>query len=95
MEGLCSTLIDVMLLGRTIVTTTAGGIPDLLGDESIAWTVPPRDPPALADAILSALASPDECAARQERARRRARDFFTADRMVESTLEVYREVMGL
>lgn len=30
-EGLCSTLIDVMLSGRPIVATTTGGIPDLLG----------------------------------------------------------------
>jgi len=30
-EGLCSTLIDVMLAGRPIVATAAGGIPDLLG----------------------------------------------------------------
>ena len=47
LEGLCSTLIDVMLAGRPIVTTTAGGIPDLVGrDESggepVAWLVPPR-----------------------------------------------------
>ncbi len=46
MEGLCSTLIDVMLAGCPIVTTTAGGIPDLVGGESatepVAWTVPPR-----------------------------------------------------
>ena len=33
-EGLCSTLIDVMLAGRPIVATTAGGIPDLLGRSS-------------------------------------------------------------
>ncbi len=33
LEGLCSTLIDVMLARRTIVTTTAGGIPDLVGGD--------------------------------------------------------------
>ena len=32
-EGLCSTLIDVMLAERTIVATTAGGIPDLVGSD--------------------------------------------------------------
>jgi glycosyltransferase involved in cell wall biosynthesis len=94
MEGLCSTLIDVMLAARPIVTTTAGGIPDLVGAQEggVAWTVPPRDSQKLAAAILRALASPDECAAMQERARRRAEQFFTADCMVEATLAVYREV---
>jgi glycosyltransferase involved in cell wall biosynthesis len=116
MEGLCSTLIDVMLAGRTIVTTTAGGIPDLVGSDEhrdcpefrisengtvpfsatapVAWTVPPRDPKALAEAILDALASPEKCAGMQQRARRRAEDRFTADCMVEGTLAVYREAMS-
>jgi L-malate glycosyltransferase len=97
MEGLCSTLIDVMLAERTIVATTAGGIPDLLsGDQSgagpVAWTVPPRDSKALAAAILRALASPEECAPMQKQARRRAEEHFTADSMVENTLAVYREI---
>jgi L-malate glycosyltransferase len=100
MEGLCSTLIDVMLAGRTIVTTTAGGIPDLVGSDEpgtgeghFAWTVPPCDSIRLADAILLALASPNECAAMQQRACRRAEQLFTADCMVEATLAVYREIV--
>jgi L-malate glycosyltransferase len=96
LEGLCSTLIDVMLAGRPIVTTKAGGIPDLVGrDESggepVAWLVPPRDGPALAEAILDALASPERCTAMLKRARERALRRFTANCMVEATLAVYRE----
>jgi L-malate glycosyltransferase len=100
LEGLCSTLIDVMLAERTIVTTTAGGIPDLLGNDDlsgapVAWMVPPRDPNSLAIAILDALASPEKCAGMQKRARRRAEDRFTADCMVEGTLAVYREAIDV
>ena len=95
MEGLCTALIDAMLAPRTIVTTTAGGIPDLLGDNAghqpLAWTVPPRDPPALARSILGGIAAPDASAAMRERARRRAEQHFTADCMVEATLSVFRE----
>ena len=96
LEGLCSTLIDVMLAGRTIVTTTAGGIPELVGADSpggspMAWMAPPRNPKALADAILRALASPEECAQMRQHARRRVHKRFTADCMVEGTLAVYRE----
>jgi L-malate glycosyltransferase len=119
-EGLCSTLIDAMLAQRTIVTTTAGGIPELVGgtitpkgtvpfssdenwdspllpetdSDSVAWTVPPRDPPALARAILRALASPSECASMQWQALRRAELLFTADSMVDATLAVYEELIG-
>ncbi len=135
LEGLCSTLIDVMLARRPIVATTAGGIPDLVGDsrwggsstatptvdsdddsrwggsstatptvdsddnrgsdaEPVACLVPPRDPAALSDAILQALASPERCAAMQERAYRRASHRFTADCMVEATLAVYHEMVS-
>ena len=99
LEGLCSTLIDVMLAQRTIVTTSAGGIPDLVGgdqagDPPAAWIVPPRNPKALADAIVHALASPDESRAMCERACQRAKERFTADCMVEATLAVYRETAG-
>ena len=98
MEGLCTTLIDVMLAGRTIATTMAGGIPDLVGPNDadggpVAWLAPPRDPPALAEAIIRALSSPEQAAAMRERARLRAERLFTADRMVEATLAVYREVL--
>ena len=114
-EGLCSTLIDVMLAECPIVATTAGGIPDLVGSrtgcqpvqsnteqtgfqpvphEPVAWLVPPRDPRALARAILHALDSPDQCAAMRRRALHRAEQRFTADQMVESTLAVYRELIA-
>jgi glycosyltransferase involved in cell wall biosynthesis len=98
LEGLCSTLIDVMLAGRTIVTTTAGGIPDLVGanesdGEPVAWLAPPRNPAALAEAILRALASPDQCAVMRQRACLRAERLFTADHMVEATLTVYRQAL--
>jgi glycosyltransferase involved in cell wall biosynthesis len=100
LEGLCSTLIDVMLARRTIVTTTAGGIPDLVGDDEsaagpVAWIVSPRDPKALAEAICHALASPEESARMQSRAYRRAEERFTAESMVDGTLAVYREVAGM
>jgi glycosyltransferase involved in cell wall biosynthesis len=100
MEGLGSTLIDAMLARRAIVTTTAGGIPDLTasdqrGAEPLAWSVPPRDPQALADAILDAIASPETRALFQQRARQRAEQWFTVDPMIESTLCVYRELLDL
>lgn len=98
LEGLCSTLIDVMLAGRTIVATTAGGIPDLLGkntdEKPVAWLVPPRDPQRLAETVNHALTSPVECAEMRERAAQRALQHFTADCMVEATLAVYEEGLG-
>jgi glycosyltransferase involved in cell wall biosynthesis len=97
-EGLCTSLIDAMLAARPIVTTTAGGIMDLVGERlgaaPVAWAVPPRDSPALAAATLEALSSPGERLRRQELARSRAERHFTSRAMINATLAVYHEVLG-
>jgi glycosyltransferase involved in cell wall biosynthesis len=98
MEGFCSVLIEAMLAGVPIITTAVGGIPEVVGSDGsapdpVAWTVPAGDSKALSAAILEALASPQNRLERGLRGKQRALAQFTANRMVESTLEVYREVL--
>jgi glycosyltransferase involved in cell wall biosynthesis len=96
MEGLCSTLIDVMIAKTPIVATTAGGIPDLLGarkeDRPVAILVPPSNPTALANAINHALADLPALQPMVAAAEQRAIQCFTDEQMVEGTLAVYREL---
>ena len=82
-----------------MVTTTAGGIPEVTGwgdpqVEPTAWSVPPRDPQSLAAAIREALDRPDRAALLAERARCRALRLFTSAAMVEATLAAFREFLG-
>ncbi|MFV2068431.1 MAG: glycosyltransferase [Pirellulales bacterium] len=97
-EGLCSALIEAMAAGCPVVTTRVGGIAELVpaGEDRwpLAWAVPPHDPASLTRAIGSALGAPHDRAIRAERARRRAIEYFTADRMVRQTLAVYHELLG-
>jgi glycosyltransferase involved in cell wall biosynthesis len=97
-EGICSVLIESMLAECPIVTTTAGGIPELLEaadkGEPLAWTAPAGDAPALAAAILDALSSASQRARRAQRARAHAEACFTDDRMVDNTLAVYHELLA-
>jgi len=97
-EALGVALMEAMLAGCPVVTTTAGGIPDLTGGddpqkEPVAWSVPPSDARAMAEAILHALDQPALRKDRVERARRRVLGQFTADRMVEATIGVYCEIL--
>ena len=100
-EGLCSTLIDAMFAGTPIITTTAGGIPDLVGpcgdEAAVARMVRSRDPAALADAVSEALRSLVDgvpiFGVDVTRARDRAWRRFTAAAMIEGTLAVYRRAM--
>ena len=91
-EGLGTSLLDAMACGKPIVATTAGGMPEVVVDGRTGLLVPPRDHEALAEAIVRLLR--DE-SARQEMAAAglaRVRSRFSAERMVQDTLEVYRRV---
>ena len=96
LEGLGSSLIDAMLAARPVVTTTAGGIPELLGNGSppVAWAVRPNDAAALANALRTALTSTAVAAQRAAGAQRHARQYFTADEMVRKTLELYEQSLS-
>jgi glycosyltransferase involved in cell wall biosynthesis len=58
------------------------------------WLVPPDNPGELARALELALAMPDDARARLAvRARRLVQQHFTVERMAESTMAVYRELL--
>lgn len=98
MEGLGTSVIDAMFAGTPIVTTEAGGIPELVRqregeDGPCAWIVPPENPEALRRAIIEALENKEERVKRSERARERANREFTAEAMVERTVAAYRTAL--
>jgi len=92
LEGLCTSIIDAQSLGVPVVATDTGGIPDLVTDGATGWLVPPRRPEALAEAVVAALADPAEAARRADAARDSVRA-FSAERMVERSIEEYRRVI--
>jgi glycosyltransferase involved in cell wall biosynthesis len=91
MEGLGTSLLDAMAFARPIVATSAGGIPEAVEDGVTGRLVPPRDPEALADAIVQVLSDERLMKAMGAAGRLRFEQRFTADRMVEETLAVYGE----
>ena len=88
-EGLPISLVEAMALGRCVVTTGVGGIPEVVEDGVSARVVPARDPEALAAAMLELLG--DNALERQLGARAQlvAAERFSADRMVRRTQELY------
>ncbi|MFQ5928554.1 MAG: glycosyltransferase, partial [Acidobacteriota bacterium] len=59
-EGLPKAAAEALLSGVATVGTNVGGVPDLIRDGETGWLVPPRNPTALAQAILEVLANPEE-----------------------------------
>jgi glycosyltransferase involved in cell wall biosynthesis len=93
LEGLCTSLLDAQALGVPIVATRAGGIPDVIEDGRSGRLVPPSDAAVLAAAVIGALEDAPARAAWTAAARASV-TAFSADRMVERTLAVYREVLA-
>ena len=79
-------------LRNTVHPEAAGGIPEAVEDGVTGRVVPPRDPDALAAALVEVLGDPQRRDAMGAAGRRRFLERFTADRMVEETLAVYGEV---
>jgi L-malate glycosyltransferase len=91
-EGLGTSLLDAMACGKAVVATSAGGMPEVVVDGETGLLVPPRDDAALADAIVRLLKNAELRQAMGAAGERRVRDQFSAERMVQDTLELYRRV---
>ena len=93
LEGLGTSVLDAMALGKPVVATRAGGIPEIVQDGVTGLLAPPRDPAALAQAIRYLLDRPDLQAQFGEAGRRRVEQSFTVERMAEQTVQVYHQLM--
>ncbi|HOC18771.1 MAG TPA: glycosyltransferase family 4 protein, partial [Vicinamibacterales bacterium] len=93
-EGLGTSLLDAMAAARPIVATRAGGIPEVVEDGVSGLLVPPADGPALAAALLALLADQPRRRRMGEAGLARARQRFSADRMVSETVAAYERVLA-
>jgi glycosyltransferase involved in cell wall biosynthesis len=91
-EGLGTSLLDAMACAKPIVATTAGGMPEVVADGRTGLLVPPRDHGAMAEALIKLLSDSSLRAEMGAAGLARVRERFSAERMVQDTLEVYRRV---
>jgi glycosyltransferase involved in cell wall biosynthesis len=91
-EGLGTSLLDAMACGKPIVATSAGGIPEVVRDGTTGLLVQPRDHEAMAAALVRLLTDEPARRAMGAAGLARVRERFSAERMVQDTLAVYRRV---
>jgi glycosyltransferase involved in cell wall biosynthesis len=94
-EGLGTSLLDAMAAGKATVASDTGGIPEVVAHGETGLLVPARDDQALASAIAGLLKDAGRRAAMGQAGLERVKKVFSAERMVEKTLEVYRAHAGV
>lgn len=86
--------VEPLLSGVTVVATNVGGLPDLIQDGKTGRLVPPRNPAALARAILEALENRDEARRRTIEGQKLARHLFDVERTGREVAAIYEKVLA-
>ena len=94
MEGFGIAVVEAMAMGKAVVATTTGGLPEVVAQGETGLLVPPGDAESLAETVVSLL---------QDRARReqmgrcgraRAQERFSLDASVKHMEQLYGEILG-
>lgn len=93
-EGLGTSILEALYAGTPVVATEAGGAREMVIPEVTGMLSPSTNPGALAEAILFSLGNHDKALQMAERGKTLAREKFSVERMVASTLDTYRELLS-
>lgn len=88
-EGVPLVVLEAMTAGKPIIATQVGGVPELVEEGVTGLLVPPRDPDALAAAILRLAREPKLIEQMGQAGRRRALERFDIHRTAGAYEELY------
>jgi glycosyltransferase involved in cell wall biosynthesis len=93
-EGFSLATAQAMATGLPVVVTRSGGPETIVDDGVTGRLVPPKDPEALADAMVDVLTSPDDAARMGIAGRERILRDFSLEGMVKRYADLYRRALG-
>ena len=88
------TCLEAMSCGRAVIGTSAGGTREYIEDGESGMIVPPKDPDAIAGAIIKLLKEPAYRKYLSENARRRVIDKFQRKKIAADTVELYEQAIS-
>ena len=78
---------------KPVVATTVGALAECVTDRRTGLLVPPRDPQALADAIIHLLKNPQEAAAMGRAGKQMLQRDWSPTVVAEQTVDVYQQAV--
>ena len=87
-------IMEYMALGKAVVATRAGGIPDLIEDQVHGLLVEPEDPAALAEAIATLLRDPERARDMGRRGSERQQQEFSIDAVARRVEALYQDLLA-
>jgi glycosyltransferase involved in cell wall biosynthesis len=93
-EGLPMALLEALALGKAVVTTRAGGIPEIVEDGKTGLVVLPRNVTALSESLVRILSNATLARRLGEAGRETVLTRFAARTMVQRTEELYLGLLG-
>jgi len=86
-------VLEAMAMERPVVATDVGGVTEQLTEGEHGFVVPPRDPKAIADRVLTVLEDPARAESLGSAARERVVERFSVERIAERTAAVFRATL--
>ncbi|HEX3177581.1 MAG TPA: glycosyltransferase family 4 protein [Methylomirabilota bacterium] len=90
--GITGSIREALACERPVVATAVEGMPELVRDGETGRLVPPRDPAALAEAVLATLADPTAAQTMARAGRKRVEAHFSLRAKVDATEALYRRL---
>jgi glycosyltransferase involved in cell wall biosynthesis len=91
-EGLPYAITEAMSLGKPVVATAVGGIPEQVIHGEMGWLIPPRNSQALAEALWNLINSPELAQQMGQKARCHYQTHFTIERMLQEHELLYQSL---
>ncbi|TKB74944.1 MAG: glycosyltransferase family 4 protein [Nitrospira sp.] len=94
MEGFGIAVVEAMAMGKAVVATTTGGLPEVVAQGETGLLVPPGDVESLAATVVSLLEDPIRREQMGLRGKMRAQERFSLDASVMQMEQLYGEVLA-
>ncbi|MBI4697821.1 MAG: glycosyltransferase family 4 protein [Nitrospirae bacterium] len=92
-EATSQVIPQALAIGKPVIATDAGGLSEIIEDNVTGLLIPPKNPDAIAGAILKMAKHKEQAMEMAARGREKILKGYTFDHMINSTIAVYNRVM--